>query len=329
MFSLHTFASVFFLFFCLSRFQPVIGHGYVHEIIANGQSYPGWLPFSDNFANPPPQKIARRIPNDGFVGAGSPDLACHIGGREGAPLVAEVAAGSQVTFNWQYWPGDHQGPVSTYMASCNGDCTNFDAYTARWFKLDADGYDPQSRTWGAARLIADGSRWVSTIPGDLAPGEYLMRNEIIALHSAGSPQFYPMCAQVRVTGSGTAQPSESDLFSIPDVYNGVTFPNIYFDFGTFTPPGPPPVSFGQGGSNNQAPNTPSPPSATTAEATTPEVQTLVPSTVTSNSPADTYTNTTSPPQTPEPASPAPSPQPSGYCGLHSRRLVRRRLSKWH
>jgi hypothetical protein len=47
---------------------------------------------------------------------------------------------------------EHLGPVSTYMASCNGNCVTFNATSAKWFKLDAGGYD--NGQWAAAKLIA-------------------------------------------------------------------------------------------------------------------------------------------------------------------------------
>lgn len=50
---------------------------------------------------------------------------------------------------------------------------------------------------------------VATVPASLAPGDYLVRAEAIALHSAsavGGAQFYMTCYQVTVTGSGTASP---------------------------------------------------------------------------------------------------------------------------
>lgn len=49
----------------------------------------------------------------------------------------------------------------------------------------------------------------------LAPGNYLIRHELIALHQANAPQFYPECAQIKVTGSGTAQPDASYKAAIP------------------------------------------------------------------------------------------------------------------
>ena len=46
---------------------------------------------------------------------------------------------------------DHLGPVFHYMASCDGDCTKFDATKAKWFKVDQDGYD--NGVWATTKLI--------------------------------------------------------------------------------------------------------------------------------------------------------------------------------
>jgi hypothetical protein len=47
-----------------------------------------------------------------------------------------------------------------------------------------------------------------TIPPSLAPGEYLLRHEILGLHVAGQrmgAQFYPSCTHIRVTQGGSTQ----------------------------------------------------------------------------------------------------------------------------
>jgi hypothetical protein len=47
-----------------------------------------------------------------------------------------------------------------------------------------------------------------TIPSGLS-GNFVLRNEIIALHSAGNQdgaQNYPMCINVQISGSGTQHP---------------------------------------------------------------------------------------------------------------------------
>ncbi|KIM45277.1 lytic polysaccharide monooxygenase [Hebeloma cylindrosporum] len=259
------------------------GHGFVHSIVMGGQDYPGWNPFVDPYANNPP-RVVRKVLNDGFVANTDPDIACHHGGNDGTTAVGTAPSGSQVSFQWAYWPGgknvpallpadpshrkamlDHQGPVSTYMTSCNGDCSTFAANGALWFKIDADGYDSPTRQWAAAKLISNNSSWTSTIPPGLAPGQYLLRNEIIALHSS-APQFYPSCSQVQVTGSGTGTPSQDELVSMQTLYNGVVFPDIYADSVSFTIPGPPLVNFDSNGGGSQHSSTASSPLVTTSRA---------------------------------------------------------------
>lgn len=58
-----------------------------------------------------------------------------------------------------------------------------------------------------------------TIPKNLPSGDYLLRIEHIALHTAstvGGAQFYISCAQVKVTGGGSGTPGP--LVSFPGVY---------------------------------------------------------------------------------------------------------------
>lgn len=74
-------------------------------------------------------------------------------------------------------------------------------------------------------MIVNGGLWSFNMPS-LAAGDYLLRGEIIALHSAGSQgqaQFYMSCAAIRVTGSGTCAPT--DTVSFPGAYSA-TDPGI-------------------------------------------------------------------------------------------------------
>lgn len=48
-------------------------------------------------------------------------------------------------------------------------------------------------------------------------------------------------SQIRVTGTGTEKPDGKYTVSIPGVYDGVHWPNIWKDFGSFTMPGPPAI----------------------------------------------------------------------------------------
>ncbi|KAJ3480341.1 hypothetical protein NLI96_g8421 [Meripilus lineatus] len=221
------------------------GHGYVHELEIGGKSYTGFLPFSDPWASPVPERVIRKIPNDGpILDIHDPNLACNVGGNKGTKVIAKAAAGSKVTFKWEQWPTEHYGPVSVYMTSCNGDCSKFNPSGAKWFKVDAQGYDSKNKKWASTKLIEDNVSWTSTIPSALAPGQYLIRHEIIALHDVNAPQFYPSCAQVEITGNGNRAPAPENLVSIPGLYNNVKFPNIWDPFGTFAAPGPAPAFTG-------------------------------------------------------------------------------------
>jgi hypothetical protein len=66
---------------------------------------------------------------------------------------------------------------------------------AVWFKVQEDGRAGTSNTWGATALMANGGSVTYTVPKCLKDGYYLVRHEIIALHSAYSypgAQFYPV-----------------------------------------------------------------------------------------------------------------------------------------
>jgi hypothetical protein len=66
---------------------------------------------------------------------------------------------------------------------------------AVWFKVQEDGRAGTSNTWGATALMTAGGSVTYTVPKCLWSGYYLVRHEIIALHSAYSypgAQFYPV-----------------------------------------------------------------------------------------------------------------------------------------
>jgi len=82
-----------------------------------------------------------------------------------------------------------------------------------------------------------------TLPTQVAPGDYLVRHEIIALHLAqtlGGAEFYPSCTQIRVGGSQTGTPNQT--VSFPGGYNdndpGIYDPNVYSNQ-DYVFPGPP------------------------------------------------------------------------------------------
>lgn len=81
------------------------------------------------------------------------------------------------------------------------------------------------------------------LPKALPSGDYLLRVEHIALHSAGSAggaQFYLSCAQLKVENGGSGSPGP--LVAFPGAYSptdpGIKI-NIYYPVPTsYTPPGP-------------------------------------------------------------------------------------------
>lgn len=92
------------------------------------------------------------------------------------------------------------------------------------------------------RLIANGGVQSITIPKCIAPGQYLLRGELIALHSAsssGGAQFYMECAQVNIVG-GSADKTPSSV-SLPGAYKandaGILY-NLYSGQKTYAAPGP-------------------------------------------------------------------------------------------
>ena len=62
----------------------------------------------------------------------------------------------------------------------------------KWFKVAQDTLDSAGK-WGVDRMIAGGGWSYFVMPTCVASGEYLMRVELVALHSAyevGGAQFY-------------------------------------------------------------------------------------------------------------------------------------------
>ncbi|KAL2257150.1 hypothetical protein VTK26DRAFT_596 [Humicola hyalothermophila] len=219
----------------------VAAHGHVSHIIVNGVEYENYDPTRHWYMDDPPTVIgwAAAQQDNGFIepnNFGTSDIICHKQATPGGGH-ATVAAGDKINLVWDpEWPESHIGPVIDYMAACNGDCESVSKESLRWFKIDGAGYDSATGTWAADALRANGNSWLVQIPSDLAPGNYVLRHEIIALHGASSPngaQAYPQCINLRVTGSGSNVPSGvpgTSLYSANDpgiLFNPYTSPINY------------------------------------------------------------------------------------------------------
>ncbi|KAH6641008.1 glycoside hydrolase [Chaetomium tenue] len=202
----------------------VAGHGYLKSITVNGENYLAWQVGQDDYVTPTPVRYARKLADNGPVpDFTSNNITCGAGGNIPAEGVIELKAGDTVSLNWDQWGSSHSGPVMTYLAHCtNNDCKTFSGSTgAVWVKIEQLAYNPSGNPpWASDLLREQGAKWRVTIPPSLAPGEYLLRHEILGLHVAGvrmGAQFYPSCTQIRVTeGGSTALPAG---IALPGAYD--------------------------------------------------------------------------------------------------------------
>ena len=237
----------------------VAAHGYVQGIVAGGKYYTGYSP-SFQYQDPPPVVIGWSDPEDqdnGFIAPDaytSPDIICHKSATP-AGTSAKVAAGSVVELQWTEWPESHHGPVMDYLAKCTGSCSDADKTALKFFKIDQggliDGSAPPGQ-WASDKLIANNNTWSVTIPSSIAPGNYVLRHEIIALHSAGDQngaQNYPQCINLEITGSGSESPAGIPATQFYKPTDPGILINIYTTLNSYKIPGPAPI--GGGGSSPQ------------------------------------------------------------------------------
>ncbi|KAF2477574.1 uncharacterized protein BDR25DRAFT_364432 [Lindgomyces ingoldianus] len=163
----------------------------------------------------------------------SNDLRCNVGGgsSDGTTTVS-VAAGSSVTFTADT-AVYHQGPVSFYMTKVD-DATKADGST-NWFKIKEIGPIFPGGTWDLELSYS------VPIPSCVAPGDYLLRIEQLAIHNpypGGIPQFYISCGQLKVTGSGSKTFSGVKIPGHVKVTDPGYTANIYNNFSNYTVPGP-------------------------------------------------------------------------------------------
>ncbi|KIJ49722.1 lytic polysaccharide monooxygenase [Sphaerobolus stellatus SS14] len=173
-----------------------------------------------------------RLPpgNSPVTSVTSSDLVCNANAAATSGVCA-VNAGDTVTVEMHQQLNDcscgteaiggaHYGPIMAYMSKVA------DATTA-----------------GTQVLNDNCGHYDVKIPQDITPGDYLLRAEVIALHtvsSAGGAQFYMSCFQLKVSGNGTATPA---TVKIPGAYNaqdpGILI-NIHQQLNTYVIPGPTP-----------------------------------------------------------------------------------------
>ena len=87
-------------------------------------------------------------------------------------------------------------------------------------------------------MIKTNNTWTVKIPAGLKSGDYVLRTELIALHSA--PQHYPQCFNLKVTGGGqlTLPPGTPGTSLYRSNTPGIPF-NIAATLQRYPIPGPP------------------------------------------------------------------------------------------
>lgn len=223
------------LLFLAAMASSVAAHGYMKTVTLDGTEYEGfnrWNP------NPSPDAIGWSFTTEDEgpeLDISSPNFICR---RDSEPAknYGTIAAGGTATFFWTSddkvinpngWAESHRGPVITYIAPWGGDCTNVDKTTLRWTKIAESGLvsGPANTegVWATDVLRANGGVNDAVIPAALAPGKYVLRNELIALHRAhlSEPEFYMQCGNVEITGDGTDDLSDkgvvgAEIYSVND-----------------------------------------------------------------------------------------------------------------
>ncbi|KAF2676654.1 lytic polysaccharide monooxygenase [Lentithecium fluviatile CBS 122367] len=200
--------------------EAVNGHYIFQKLTANGVQGAAYQNVRQNTNN-----------NSPVTDLASADLRCNVGGGSGASTsTVSVASGSSVSFTADQ-AVYHQGPVSFYMTKV-ASASAADG-SSSWFKIKEIGPTFPGGTWDLSQTYS------VTIPSCVAPGEYLLRIEQLAIHNPGGvPQFYIACAQLKVTGSGSKTFSSVSIPGhVKSTDPGYTA-NIYNNFNNYTVPGP-------------------------------------------------------------------------------------------
>ncbi|EIW78453.1 glycoside hydrolase family 61 protein [Coniophora puteana RWD-64-598 SS2] len=196
-----------------------------------------------------------RLPqsNNPVTDVTSTDLTCNVSPSASANK-CPVSPGDKVTVEMHQQPGDrscaneaiggsHYGPINVYMAKVD-DATSASGPDAAWFKVSEMGLPSDAPDYWATEVLNDNcGHYTFAVPADIAPGDYLLRAEVVALHvasSEGGAQFYMSCYQLSVGGSGSGSPA---TVKIPGAYSatdpGILI-NIYQQLDNYTIPGPDP-----------------------------------------------------------------------------------------
>ncbi|KAI1263727.1 glycosyl hydrolase family 61-domain-containing protein [Xylariaceae sp. FL1019] len=221
---------------------------FVTTVSAHTRMYSVWVNGEDQGDG---RSVYIRSPatNDPVKDLTSPDLVCNTAGATAVDSFVSAAAGDTLSFEWYHDSRNddiidlsHLGPIITYIAPYTAD----NGASPIWSKIDEEGY--ADGTWAVENLVSNGGKKDFTVPSGIAAGQYLIRQEIIALHeadaaytdnSARGAQFYPSCVQIEITGSGSDVPDTDFDFNTgyTEADPGIVF-NLYASYSSYDIPGP-------------------------------------------------------------------------------------------
>ncbi|KAI0020440.1 carbohydrate-binding module family 1 protein [Xylariomycetidae sp. FL0641] len=202
--------------------------------------------------------------NNPVTNVNSADIRCNVGGTKGVSGKCPAKAGSTVTVEMHAQPGDrscsneaiggsHYGPVNVYLSKVS-DSAKADG-SDPWYKIFADSWTSKgsvgdSDGWGTNDLNKCCGKMDVKIPDDTPAGDYLLRAEVIALHtasSAGGAQFYMSCYQLSVAGGSTSAAAAPAGVKLPGAFKasdpGIQV-NIHAKLSEYVNPGPAVVAGG-------------------------------------------------------------------------------------
>lgn len=239
----------------LSAASLVAAHGHPIYIAVDGKSYKGW----DLGIGGDKLTVGwTGVPDDGPVSTsqyGTSDIICHNGATP-ALGHAVVEAGKSVFIQYdldqdelgQIWPVEHKGPIIDMLAPCpSTGCSTVDKESLEFFAIAKAGLIDDSDVssgghWPTDVLREQDNGWLVVVPPTIAPGFYVLRHEIIALHNApdtdGGAQNYPFCFNLEVTGSGTEKPQGAKPTSFYSTADPGIDVSIWSPLGKYVVPGP-------------------------------------------------------------------------------------------
>ncbi|RNJ56980.1 hypothetical protein D7B24_006503 [Verticillium nonalfalfae] len=148
------------------------------------------------------------------------DFACNKNIQYKDNNILTVPAGARVGAWWGHVIGgpqgsndpdhpiaaSHKGPIMVYLAKV-ANAASASSTGLQWFKVAENGLS--GGKWAVDTMISNGGWYYFDLPTCVAPGDYLMRVELLALHGAsvrGEAQFYFECAQYVPLSSSPACP---------------------------------------------------------------------------------------------------------------------------